>query len=281
MEYLMNSLYKHWRDQFNSRDDDLRIIICGATRKGKSWRALKFGEELDPQFNIEQVVLDPYSFMDVLDTKARPGSAIVGDEAGIWAYSRDWYSVVNKNLAKAFMTAGYLNQCYIMTLPSMKFLDSHVKTLFHYYVECLGVSKRRNACKCIIKRIQHNPLLGKTYYKYIRLKHNNKTKVIKTAWISPPDSKELLEEYEVLNEEMKRKSAAEGKVEMKRADERSKIDWGKPRDVKGIIEKILNDPTPYLTKRKKIDPELVCLGFDVGRHLAYRVKKGVESKLVE
>lgn len=275
----MSSLYKHWRDQFNSRDDDLRIIICGSTRKGKSWRALKFGEELDPQFNIDQVVLDPYSFMDVLDEKSRPGSVIVGDEAGIWAYSRDWYSVVNKNLAKAFMTCGYLNQCYIMTLPSMKMLDSHVKTLFHYYVECLGISKRRNACKCIIKRIQHNPLLGKTYYKYIRLKHHNKTRVIRTAWISPPDSKELLEAYEKKNEEIKRASTAEGKIEMRREEEKSKIEWGKPRDVKGMIAKILKDPSSFLWKPGSVDADIVALEFDIGKTLAYRVKKGVESKL--
>lgn len=277
---LLKALYENWYEQFNYHDDDLRIIICGATRKGKSWRGLKFGEILYSDFWIDRVILDPYSFMDMLDEKAKPGSIVMGDEAGLWAYSREWYTVINRNLAKSFMTCGYLNQGYIVTLPSMKLLDSHVKTLFHYYVETLGISKRRNACKCIIKRIQHNPLTGKTYYKYVRVRHNGRTRTIKNAWIGPPENQDLLQEYEVKNEAEKKKAAIEGKEEMLKDKERRKTEWGKPTDIKHIIEEVrknINDFTSEYNKRVYLDWKKIGVHYNLGVPTAKRVKAAVEG----
>jgi len=288
---ITNAIFRQWRDQFTSRNDDLRIAICGASGTGKSWRGLRFGYELDPHFNsvddpqLDKVIFDSDKFYDITSKHAKRGNAYLGDEAGTWMYSRDWHSLINKKIIKAFQTVRHLNQCYILTVPSMRFLDAHLRDMFHYVVECMYKDERKDMVLCKIKKQQHNASLGKTYSKDLRIRGpSGKLKIVRNIWIKPPPDKELIRLYEEKAAVYKRKHRAEDKKEIDKEEKRKKGGPYQIANVDDIIKKVWNNVHTYMkvSKGKNIvNKPLIENRFKIGSIRSKRVVAEIQTKYDE
>lgn len=62
---------------------------------GKSYLAMRIGEIIDKNFNIDKVAFTPSDFVDAMDeieTRGKPNQVISINEAGILVNSKKWYS---------------------------------------------------------------------------------------------------------------------------------------------------------------------------------------------
>lgn len=168
--------------------------ICGETGSGKSYAALKLGELLDPDFNINKVCLHAKKFMWAVQT-FKSGSVIVMDEAGVGMPSREWMSLSNRLLNYVLQTFRHKNLIVLFTTPDFNMIDSQARKLFHYYMQTTSIDRRYNICYLKPLLIQNNPQLSKIYYKYLRASMNGERLIIKRLGLGLP-SKELIEQYE-------------------------------------------------------------------------------------
>src|SRR3989304_9335794 len=73
------------------------ITAVGPPGSGKSWTGLRVGSLCDPKFGIERVV---FPGLDYIRAVANPdltyGSAVMWDDAGLGAPSREFWSLLNR-----------------------------------------------------------------------------------------------------------------------------------------------------------------------------------------
>lgn len=111
---------------------NLVVLFSGKTGGGKSYASLSIADFLVPSLNVgfemESLV---YSIPDFIERikKQEPGTAIILDEAGISAGSRDAMTKESKVLGKTIQSIRYLKHCTVFTLPNANFLDKQVRLL--------------------------------------------------------------------------------------------------------------------------------------------------------
>lgn len=171
-------------------------IITGQTGSGKSYSALKFGESIDPDFNIDRVVFSPLEFMRIMKNgKLKPGSVIVFDEAGVGMSAQEWQSVQNKLINFVLQTFRHKNYVVLFTTPNFGFVASQSRKLFHCHMETVGIDHNNKVCRVKPLLIQINQRSGKMYYKYLRVKTDRGLIPIKRVCFSMA-SPELIAAYE-------------------------------------------------------------------------------------
>jgi len=97
---------------------------------GKSYLAMKIGEKIDKNFNIDKVVFTPSDFVDAMDeieTINKPHQVISIDEAGILVNSKKWYSFINKSIGDCVMTFRNLRSMAIFCTPETMILDKFIR----------------------------------------------------------------------------------------------------------------------------------------------------------
>ena len=167
-------------------------IICGGTGSGKSYSAIKLAEEIDPNFNIDQIVFSGEEFLEILTSKKlKRGSCIIWDEAGVGIPKREWYTISNKMINYVLQTFRYENLAVIFTVPTMSFIDSNSQKLFHCYIETMRIEQAKKRAICKVKRMIYFAQRDKTYYMYYR---NGNTVIAENSFGLA--SKKILEDYE-------------------------------------------------------------------------------------
>ena len=187
------------------------LLFVGQTGTGKSYSAMSLGEEIDPDFNIKRIVFSAEEFIDILnndDTLVR-GSVIMWDEAGVGMPAREWYSVSNKVISyivQTFRVRGYI---LIMTTPSLSYIDSQIRSLFHGIGESIDPSMSGGRFGWIkYMHLVHDPKEGKTIMQYpvlmdehnIPMKLKGRTSRHGNMLFAKP-SEELIDDYEVKKKE--------------------------------------------------------------------------------
>ena len=235
----MNPVINWLKNRIHKQNKNNLIIICGETGSGKSWRALRIAEALNPKFSMDYVVFKSREFFNLLTTgKLKKGSVIIWEEGGVEASNRNWYSILNKQINYAFQTMRHRNFTLIMTVPSIGFIDSALRPLFHLYIECLYIDRVNDCCKCKVLRMQHNPRLGKTFYKYFRVRGASGLGSIgNPMWINSP-SPELITAYEERKTEFTKDLYKDCLAEIDKAETNAKKDWGKPKTYEAEIEEV-------------------------------------------
>jgi len=181
-------------DRIYKQNKNWMCVVVGETGSGKSYCAMRIGEILDPEFSIKRVCFTPKEFMDVLNSgELKKGSAIILDEAGISLSSREWFTVSNKLMNYILQSFRHRNLFCLFTVPSLSFIDSQSRVLFHHLIEPVKIIRSKNMVKCKIKEIQVNPQSGKSYYKRPRASNNV---VLNRINISKP-SLSLINDYEL------------------------------------------------------------------------------------
>lgn len=167
----MKEIIQEIRDRLYKKNQNWLSIICGATGSGKSYSALKFATEIDPEFTVstvrERVVFTPQQFMALLNSGTlKEGSCIIWDEAGVGIPAREWQSISNKLINYITQTFRTDNLAVIFTTPSFEFVDTNLRKLFHAYIETMHIDRYHNVCIVKYKKLQYNPWMKKSYAKY-------------------------------------------------------------------------------------------------------------------
>lgn len=173
-------------------------VMTGETGSGKSWSALRIAKEIDPNFDVSKVVLDPVSFMESLvDKKWKQGDCVVWDEAGASLSSKEYMTVVNRAVEDILETFRRKNIAVIFTVPSQKNIDKDVRRLLHSYLQTKTINYAWERVNIKWLRMDYNPKMDKIYYHYHKVEKEKSElpKKIKNVWIGKPD-KDLLESYE-------------------------------------------------------------------------------------
>jgi energy-coupling factor transporter ATP-binding protein EcfA2 len=269
---MLARIYRHNKNNL--------VIVCGETGSGKSWRALRIAELLTAQHGNIHIVFKTHEFFKLLDAgKIKKGDVVIWEEGGVEASNRNWYTEQNKVINYAFQTMRHRNFSLIMTVPSIKYIDSGLRSLFHVYIESLFVDKDMDACKCRVLKFQHNPLQGKTYHKYFRLKNDDGSHIIaKRIWVDAP-SKELVEEYEKQKMAYTNELYKESLKDIEKAKKIKETDWGKPKEFKSEVKKgkkmIFQLIKTFKNGKQRIDDKLVKSRLNV----SYSGAKVIASEL--
>lgn len=183
------------------------LLFVGQTGTGKSYAAMSLAEEVDPNFNINRIVFSAEEFINILnqDEELVRGSVIMWDEAGVGMPAREWYSISNKVISYVVQTFRVRGYILIMTTPSLKYIDSQIRSLFHGIGESIDPSVYGGSFGWIkYMHLVHDPKEGKTFMQYpVILDEHNRPRKLKGRTVRhgnmlfPKPSEELIVDYEI------------------------------------------------------------------------------------
>lgn len=122
-----------------TKDRDYVAVYDGEEGVGKSVLAMQHAKILDPNFNLNNVVLTAEDFIKIIkDPKTKKGTCIILDEAFNAASSRSALSEVNKSMVALGTEMRQKNLFVLIVLPSFFDLDKYFalwrcRALFHVY----------------------------------------------------------------------------------------------------------------------------------------------------
>lgn len=192
-----NPLIQNVQKRLWKKNKNWLSIITGQTGSGKSWSALSMAEKIDPDFNVDKVVLRPEKFLEnVAERNWGQGDVVVFDEAGAGMSAKAHMTKKNRIIDQVLQTFRRQNIAVIFTVPSKSNVDKSVRRLLHTYIETKGIDykHKRNLLKWL--EMDYNQKTDKIYYKYPKRRDEaGAVKKIKTVKMGKPSS-DLIEAYE-------------------------------------------------------------------------------------
>ncbi len=121
----------------NEKDEDYVLIVDGPEGAGKSTLAMQIAYDVDPDFNIDRVCMNPVDLHKAI-VGAKRGQSVVYDEAYGGLSARATLSEINKLLVSLMMEMRQKNLFVIIILPTFFMLDRYValfraRSLLHVY----------------------------------------------------------------------------------------------------------------------------------------------------
>lgn len=172
--------------------------LTGATGSGKSWGALKIGEELDDNFSIDNLWFTSLDMMKLINGKVRKlkkGSVIIWDEMQIEMSNMDFQTRVSKVMNQLLQTFRNKNFIFLATMPYFDLLNKSSRKMYHCRMETLGINNKEETIRLKPLLLQYNQKRAKVYEKYLRYVDDGKIKICKRLLIGKP-SDELTKAYE-------------------------------------------------------------------------------------
>ncbi|MFD2655308.1 hypothetical protein ACFSUP_04235 [Gracilibacillus thailandensis] len=130
---------KIW-NRMHRKDKNFMGIVLGDTGDGKSEFGLRLCEVIDPNFSAEQVVFTIEGFMEEVNKRRPPGSAILFDEVGVALSASTHYDKDQIELNHVLETWREQNRMLIMTAPHMGLLQRSSRGLLHAKMEMWGIN---------------------------------------------------------------------------------------------------------------------------------------------
>lgn len=170
-EYMMDGYIKTVLDTAKSvilKDWDMIFAIDGPEGSGKSVFAQQLAFYCDPTFTVDRIVFTPKE-LRLAVVSAKPGEAIIYDEAYTGLSSRAAMSIINRTLVSMLAEIRQKNLFIFVVMPTFFDLDKYValwrtRGLFHVYT---GDNFERGYVAFF--NIDRKKLLyinGKKYYSY-------------------------------------------------------------------------------------------------------------------
>lgn len=150
--------------------NSVNVAIVGETGSGKTYTAIKLCQEVDPEFSEKRIVFSVEEVVKILDAKEsglKRGSAILLEETGVSAGSRDALTNTNKTLSYIYQTIRVKGYFLVLTLPNFMFLDKQVRELQHVLMETQGINKVKHFCMVKPLFISVSQTTGQMYKKYL------------------------------------------------------------------------------------------------------------------
>jgi hypothetical protein len=274
-----DSLVVGWAYRRMHRENkNVLIVAVGQTGSGKSWSALKLGEELDKNFSIENVVFTPSDFIKLISEtegkKLKKGAVIVWDEVGVGLGSRDWYSLKNKIISYITQTFRYKNFCVIYTVPAMNFVDFQIRQLFHASLTMTKINRTKGYSTGTFRFLDYSSTKGDIYEKKPRLYHVGKRKRVEvpSMHIGKP-SKELVDQYEAKKRDVLENWYKRYQDELKQMQEYLGEGSSGKVDLNELYKKYEENKKKLLDEKGKPSRIALMQFFNLGRTAAYDLQK--------
>jgi hypothetical protein len=258
-------------------ENNKNFIACitGSTGSGKSWSALREGETLDPDFDIDNVCFTGRQFMDLVNGKSKQlkkGSVIVFDEIQVTMGHLDYQSLQAKLLNYVLQTFRHRNFILFMTSPHFNFINASARRLFHCRMETVSINKETKQVNLKPFLLQINQDTGDVYRKYLRIYHKDYGVVPFTLLKLGKPSNKLIKDYEEKKTEFTKQLNESISKDLKRLEEGEE-----PKPLTEKQKEIVQDLTdgltlPKIAKKRNIDISAVY------EYLRLIKKKGFKIK---
>ena len=220
------------------------ICIVGSTGSGKSYAGLALmdvfnrlrdGVSQDPKMDVDNVLFKPKKVLEKINNPDLKKYVFVEwDEAGVGMSHKTYQTVANRVLSYLLQTFRNMQLVFVFTVPSMSFIDSSCRKLFHYLIEVRYIDKRNNTCILKPLQIQYNVRMDKIYYHKIKYVIKGRTYKVHNAGLKKP-REEVIKLYE--NKKWKFTKELNLDIEAKlKEDEPDKIDAIQSRGLDPINE---------------------------------------------
>lgn len=241
-----------WGDNLREGYTNYVLITADRFQKGKTSLAMRIGELVEEWFNVpfpiewdetnpadfskSNLGFDPLWYMDRQDNIPE-NAVLVGDEWNRVASSRQWWTPINQDFAINLQETAYQHKNGIFPLPRQKMVDNAIAEICtsHIIVEDKGkatcyfyqwdqlnrVSKARTPT---VGDLLFKKPSAKRWHTYLKMRDWNTSR-----------------RREKVKERIKR--SMEEALELEAASRLKRED---------LLEKILQDPTPYLSKTGKV-----------------------------
>lgn len=297
-------LVNYMKHRVLNSNKNFLCIITGETGSGKSFAGLKLGEEIDSNFNVDNVVFSITEFMKFLASdKPKRGSVIMFEEVGVSVSNRNWQKAINKLFNFIMQTFRYKNLIVFFTVPDYNFVDKQTRSLFHAQFELQGINQTEGYSTLKPIFLQRNSYTGEVYTKYPRVmvkeKHiiggveccKNEIYTIKRSKIGLA-SKELIDAYEEKKLRFNKRLEKEVLVGVKKEDpleeferEKQEIETKKKEESPNIPQNLTPQQAliydSYLNKNMSVEQIEQETGFR--RHIIFgalnRANKRIDNKM--
>ena len=269
-------------------------VVTGSTGSGKSYSALREGETLDSNFDIDNVCFTPQQLMDLVNgvkKELKKGAFILYDEVQVTHGHLDYRSMQSKMLNYLLQTFRHRNFILFMTSPHFSYINASARKLFHCRMETIHIKPKLKLCKLKPLLLQTNQSTGKVYQKYLRVSIKGKgTFPLKSVSVRLP-SKELIEAYEKkkdkftddlnikITRELKEVESGESKVKPLTTRQQEIYNFikqgGTLKDMVkefSIAEQTLKDHIEYINKKIFHSKEIIEPVKEGVRITAYQIK---------
>lgn len=159
------------KQRLHAEENSFQALVLGATGTGKSFAGMRICEAIDPTFNIDRVVFTAEDFVELLNSDLPVGCCVLCDEVGLFMGNREWNTLQNKLMSMVLQTYRFRRLCVVWTLPTLRMVDINLRDLTHAIVETLSVDRENNLCKVKFKYREVNPMSGKAYDKFPRIRN--------------------------------------------------------------------------------------------------------------
>lgn len=278
MDWILNQVLRFNRD--------VRICVTGATGTGKSYLALRLAEALTEaqgkKFDISHVLFRGVNFIKQVSDSER-GDVFVFDESGVSMSSRKSMTKNNILLGATMQTMRFKNNVTIFTLPTLEWLDTTARELFHLILETKKISYNKRIVYAKVKFMVHKAIKkhygGKTIMKYPRIMITNYGKFkIKYIGLGLP-SKKLINDYEEKKSKYLRTYYLRAARELELQERMEGLDDGKIKIPLSDMEKAVWNMTQTKLPIEKIARRLKSTPSVIKRKQKNIFKKGYDVDL--
>ena len=177
-------------------------FISGPTGSGKSWAGLSICLMLDPTFGPDRIVTNMRQLMKLINSGKLKGvgKAILWDECGVDASNKTWQSLTNRLINFLLQTFRHKQFVLMFTAPYLDFVDSTTRKMFHAELSTVSIDFKKKTTKLKPQLIQYNSRTKKFYYKYLRIRTENKRRLRLERWSVPKPPEWLITAYEQIKE---------------------------------------------------------------------------------
>ena len=281
-------------------NQNLLCCITGGTGSGKSYSALREGEILDPNFDIDNVCFTPEQLMDLVNgvtKQLKKGAVILFDEIQVSHSHLDYRSMQSKLLNYLLQNFRHRNFILFMTSPHFSYVNASARKLFHSRWETVSINRKLDLCKLKPLLLQTNQSTGKVYQKYLRVCVKGQGVMpLKSISVRLP-SKKLIVDYEKkkdiftkelnikITKELKEAESGVSKPKPLTTRQQEIYDFIKQGgNLKGMVKEFsivpqtLKDHIGYLNKKIEHNGEVIERVMEDGRVIGYAIN---QLKVVE
>ena len=276
--------YIGWLNKRLKNNKNALILMYGQTGSGKTYSAIRKAWELDPTFDVRQIVFSFVEFMEVINSdwfKAKPIKQVVFDEPQVSMNSRTWQSITNRIINHLLSTFRSTQIIVYFCCPYKDFLDSQSMKLIHCCGETKGINRDKNKCRVKLSFEEYNSSMQKYYHHPLLVNRAGQWRKLREIHIKLPP-KELYEPYEVRKKAFNDKINAEIMAKAKQAEDADKPKQDKHGQIglkpltlkQKLVFDMLNEGQSVedIAKAMKISPRVVNFHLDMIGNKGYSLK---------
>ncbi len=252
------------------------IKVLGHPGTGKSGCCIRLGELLNLrihkklEFNPEDVV-DSFEGLvqKIMETKPEDKRVIIIEELSTLLNNREFMKRDNVSATKLFDTMRKKKMIVIANYPIGKSVDSHVERMFNVELEVKNLDKSNHQYFVYGRKLQTNPLTGKTYYHLFTSNEGHDLRMFLIKWCD----EETFRIYDENKDKFMEKLYSE--ILQRKKDELIKATTIK--NLSKTITKRQNEIMCLLTKND-LDYKKVSKELNISTQAIYAAKRSVLSK---